>query len=97
MLQIDTCCIDKGSSAELSEAINSMYAWYSNAAICYVYLDDVLATADGNESDSAFTRTLWVTRGWTLQELLAPSMIRFYSVAGLSWEQRRASALDCSR
>ncbi|KAH8585897.1 heterokaryon incompatibility protein-domain-containing protein [Bisporella sp. PMI_857] len=38
---VDTCCIDKSSSAELSEAINSMFQWYRNAAKCYVYLLDV--------------------------------------------------------
>ena len=39
---VDTCCIDKSSSAELLEAINSMFRWYHNAAKCYVYLSDVL-------------------------------------------------------
>lgn len=37
----DTCCINKTSSAELSEAVNSMYQWYTNASVCYAYLADV--------------------------------------------------------
>ncbi|KAK1535949.1 HET domain-containing protein [Colletotrichum paranaense] len=37
---IDTCCIDKSSSAELSEAINSMFQWYKRAVACYVFLED---------------------------------------------------------
>lgn len=66
---IDTCCIDKSSSAELSEAINSMFAWYKESSKCYVYLADV-------DSDSKnFAQSKWFTRAWTLQELLAPSHI----------------------
>jgi hypothetical protein len=68
---IDTCCIGKSSSAELSEAINSMYKWYKNAQICYAYLADV-STYDGLKSSR------WFTRGWTLQELIAPSIVIFY-------------------
>lgn len=89
---IDTCCIDKKSSAELTEAINSMYNWYKNAAICYVYLGDVLLEDDGFghvlwEDDSyelhqtsmeRFRRSLWFTRGWTLQELLAPRFVKIF-------------------
>ncbi|KAH8589628.1 heterokaryon incompatibility protein-domain-containing protein [Bisporella sp. PMI_857] len=75
---IDTCCIDKSSSAELSEAINSMYAWYHGAAICYVYLSDVPGGRDLGVDDLHFRRSRWFTRGWTLQELLAPSRIAFY-------------------
>jgi hypothetical protein len=73
---IDTCCIDKSSSAELSEAINSMFAWYQRAEICYVYLSDV-------KSDqirfSDFEKSRWFRRGWTLQELLAPKTLEFYN------------------
>ncbi|KAF2968342.1 hypothetical protein GQX73_g5225 [Xylaria multiplex] len=71
---IDTCCIDKRSSAELSEAINSMFQWYKSAVLCYVYLFDV---SDDIESNLAKSR--WVTRGWTLQELIAPQEVVFYS------------------
>jgi hypothetical protein len=69
---VDTCCIDKKSSAELSEAINSMYTFYSRATTCYVYLHDVVALED-------FEQSSWFTRGWTLQELLAPSKMHFFN------------------
>ncbi|KAI8725361.1 HET domain-containing protein [Fusarium sp. LHS14.1] len=74
---LDTCCIDKTSSAELSEAINSMYHWYQEAAVCYAFLADV--------SDiSGLSGSKWFTRGWTLQELIAPSSIIFFSQ---TWDQ----------
>jgi hypothetical protein len=83
---VDTCCIDKSSSAELAEAINSMFRWYRDAAKCYVYLSDVsLPTIDiGDKSDqlpweSAFRTSRWFTRGWTLQELIAPISVEFFS------------------
>lgn len=69
---IDTCCIDKRSSAELSEAINSMYRWYSEADICYAYFSDV------STADDEWVQSKWFTRGWTLQELLAPRKLEFY-------------------
>src|SRR5271155_2971591 len=69
---VDTCCIDKSSSAELSEAINSMYRWYQNAQICYAYLADVIVAEKPRGRGSAFERSRWFTRGWTLQELIAP-------------------------
>ena len=76
---IDTCCIDKKSSAELSEAINSMYRWYRRASECYAHLSDVTWNAqDVQASRKAFTGSLWFTRGWTLQELLAPSHVIFF-------------------
>ncbi|KAL8652641.1 MAG: hypothetical protein Q9226_004182 [Calogaya cf. arnoldii] len=78
---IDTCCIDKRSSAELTEAINSMYAWYQKAGICCAYLADVLLVEDefGNWEGTReeFRRSAWFTRGWTLQELLAPENVVF--------------------
>jgi hypothetical protein len=67
---IDTCCIDKTSSAELSEAINSMYRWYQKADVCYSYLADV-------PSKAIFSSSRWFTRGWTLQELIAPLTVIF--------------------
>jgi hypothetical protein len=76
IIQVDTCCIDKSSSAELSEAINSMWRWYRESTACYAYLDDVDRsdhTADANLAESK-----WFTRGWTLQELLAPSNLIFF-------------------
>ncbi|CAH0046319.1 unnamed protein product [Clonostachys solani] len=68
---IDSVCIDKTSSAELSEAINSMYYWYEEADVCYAYLADVTATYEMASSK-------WFTRGWTLQELIAPRSMIFY-------------------
>ncbi|KAI0349698.1 HET-domain-containing protein [Trametes cingulata] len=76
---IDSCCIDKTSSAELSEAINSMFQWYSRAAVCLAFLDDVDACEDPSAQGSAFRRSRWFTRGWTLQELLAPRDVLFLS------------------
>lgn len=76
---VDTCCIDNSSSAELSEAINSMFRWYSDAGVCYAYLSDVVEVEDGLEAESQFRNSRWFTRGWTLQELLAPKKVVFYS------------------
>ena len=76
----DTCCIDKSSSAELSEAINSMFRWYTNATKCYVYLADV--PSPQWTSKPALRHSKWFTRGWTLQELLAPSCVEFFSAEG---------------
>ncbi|KAH7085897.1 heterokaryon incompatibility protein-domain-containing protein, partial [Paraphoma chrysanthemicola] len=72
---IDSSCIDKRSSAELSEAISSMYTWYKNAQACMVYLADVPGL-DGIEENvdlwlQAFKASKWFKRGWTLQELIA--------------------------
>ena len=78
---IDTCCIDKSSSAELSEAINSMFRWYQEADICYTYLSDVSPAKDSKDSINwlEFEASRWFTRGWTLQELLAPKEVIFYA------------------
>jgi hypothetical protein len=80
---MDTCCIDKSSSSELSEAINSMFRWYRNAARCYVYLSDV--STSGSERDSGMLplrNSRWFTRNWTLQELIAPPSVQFFSGEG---------------
>ncbi|KAI0353230.1 HET-domain-containing protein [Trametes cingulata] len=69
---IDTCCIDKTSSAELSEAINSMFDWYSHAEVCYVFLADVSDEENPEADASSFRRSIWFLRGWTLQELIVP-------------------------
>ena len=79
---VDTCCIDKSSSAELSEAINSMFQWYHKAEKCYVYLTDVLASGSVGTWELVFRNSRWFTRGWTLQELLAPRSVEFFSVEG---------------
>ncbi|PVH83581.1 HET-domain-containing protein [Cadophora sp. DSE1049] len=76
---VDTCCIDKRSSAELTESINSMFKWYQDAGVCYVYLPDLPADVPVVEGLKACR---WFTRGWTLQELIAPRDIRFY---GRDW------------
>ncbi|KAI0744082.1 heterokaryon incompatibility protein-domain-containing protein [Daedaleopsis nitida] len=76
---IDSCCIDKTSSAELSEAINSMFEWYRKAGVCYAHLADVDWDDNPVASDSAFRRSKWHTRGWTLQELIAPDSLVFLS------------------
>ena len=73
---IDTCCIDKASSAELSEAINSMYIWYEQAGLCLAYLYDVSSVRDG-EWQASLDNSRWFTRGWTLQELIAPNALLF--------------------
>ncbi|KAK4664762.1 uncharacterized protein QC763_506490 [Podospora pseudopauciseta] len=91
---IDTCCIDKSSSAELSEAINSMYRWYEHSAMCFAFLEDVVYPYTHSywvtkkrvrEPDppvetfeGSFGNSRWFTRGWTLQELIAPPNLRFH-------------------
>lgn len=72
-LWIDTCCIDRKSSAELSEAINSMYGWYADAEICVAYLFDVQFRQGVYDLESSE----WFERGWTLQELIAPTIVLF--------------------
>jgi hypothetical protein len=85
----DTICIDKSNNNELSEAINSMFRWYRDAVKCYVYLSDVSQPALGvNDAfnhrtrESDFRKSRWFTRGWTLQELLAPRSVEFFSREG---------------
>ncbi|KAL5584582.1 hypothetical protein FOVSG1_013971 [Fusarium oxysporum f. sp. vasinfectum] len=75
---VDTCCIDKSSSAELSEAINSMFSWYRNSAVCYIYLEDVVHKEGLGQVDQSLGEARWFTRGWTLQELLAPRVRQFF-------------------
>ncbi|ENI04221.1 hypothetical protein COCC4DRAFT_170657, partial [Bipolaris maydis ATCC 48331] len=74
---IDSCCIDKSSSAELQEAINSMWRYYAESNICYVYLEDVLDSEAG--WGPMFAKSQWFTRGWTLQELIAPTCVEFFA------------------
>lgn len=76
---MDTCCIDKNSSTELSEAINSMYQWYREAGFCFAYLADISVVKDETEiKKKQFWQSEWFQRGWTLQELLASSEVVFY-------------------
>jgi hypothetical protein len=86
---VDTCCINKRSDPELAEAINSMFRWYKEAARCYVYLSDVSTVkSSGPERlsrsawEAAVRQSRWFTRGWTLQELLAPRVVEFYACGG---------------
>jgi hypothetical protein len=83
---VDSCCINKSSDAELSESLNLMYRWYHRAEKCYVYLSDV-STRKGrdntkNSVEQAFRKSRWFTRGWTLQELIAPPSVEFFSSEG---------------
>ncbi|KAH9212100.1 hypothetical protein DL95DRAFT_509798, partial [Leptodontidium sp. 2 PMI_412] len=78
---IDTACIDKGSSAELGEALNSLYKWYHNSAVCYIFLEDL----NGNHQlrrPIRFRSCRWFRRGWTLQELIASRNRKFYDKNG---------------
>ncbi|KAK0639579.1 hypothetical protein B0T16DRAFT_311749, partial [Cercophora newfieldiana] len=76
---VDTYYIDKTSSAELSKAINSIYIWYQKSRICYAYLADVSSHPLVEVDDTKFRRSRWFTQGWTLQELVAPRQLTFYS------------------
>jgi hypothetical protein len=94
---VDTCCIDKANNTELSEAINSMFRWYHEAAKCYVYLSDVSTDAlDKTNRSSVLTwepalqKSRWFTRGWTLQELIAPSSVEFFSKEGVMLGNKRS-------
>lgn len=88
---VDTCCIDKSSSAELSEAINSMYQWYAKSNICFAYLDDI---DDFPSGDTFLQDSCWFTRGWTLQELIAPKELYFYSKG---WKGLGTKSTICSQ
>jgi hypothetical protein len=87
---IDTCCINKSSSAELSESINSMFQWYNKAAKCYAYLADVST----EHWKAEFKLSSWFTRGWTLQELLSPKEVDFFTSNGLKFGTRSTLAQD---
>lgn len=102
VIWVDTCCIDKTSSAELSEAINSMFAWYAAATVCYAYLYDVSDDEPPHVSDSSFRKSKWFTRGWTLQELIAPKVVIFLSQtwfpiaskSSISWLLEEITGID---
>ncbi|THU98185.1 hypothetical protein K435DRAFT_885434 [Dendrothele bispora CBS 962.96] len=82
---IDTCCIDKSSSAELSEALNSMYKYYAEARVCIVYLNDLEKSSNkATELLSRLKECKWFTRGWTLQKLIAP---RYMVFLDQEWER----------
>jgi len=73
---VDTCCIDRASSAEVSEAVNAMYGWYAGAGACYVFLEDV--DVGPGIANPDISRCRWFGRGWTLLELVAPAEVLFY-------------------
>jgi hypothetical protein len=83
---VDTCCIDKSNHVELAEAINSMFRWYRKSAKCYAYLSDV--TNSNSDNNQTFQESRWFTRGWTLQELLAPRDVSFFSQDGVHLGKR---------
>lgn len=90
---IDTVCIDKTSSAELSEAINSMFAWYEKAEVCYVYLTDIPSQPpSGIDLLELLGSSRWFSRGWTLQELIAPDHVVFYSQSWTHLGSKKALA-----
>ncbi len=77
---LDSCCIDKSSSASVSEAINSMFDWFANSTCCYAYLSDVDMEMIHTEGVERTIRTSrWFTRGWTLPELIAPRRLVFFT------------------
>jgi hypothetical protein len=86
---VDTCCFDKSDADELAMAINSIFRWYRNTKKCYMYLTDM--TTPGCDTDFqtrqylwevAFRGSRWFSRGWTLQELIAPAIVGFFSKEG---------------
>lgn len=83
---VDTCSIDKSSSAELTESINSMFQWYENPVVCYVLLEDMKTHMECSDHMSSCR---WFTRGWTLQELLASKVVKFFDSC---WAQRGSKA-----
>jgi hypothetical protein len=88
---VDTCCIDKSSSAELTEAINSMFKWYQRAVVCFVYLKDLDPERDSLQNCN------WFRRGWTLQELLAPRHIYFFDKTWKYYSNKEALAWEVAR
>ncbi|KAH8886973.1 HET-domain-containing protein, partial [Thozetella sp. PMI_491] len=84
---VDTCCIDIWNPREREKAISSMFRWYQNAKTCYVILSDISVpdAADiyrQNSWEPSFKKSKWFTRGWTLQELIAPESVEFFSSEG---------------
>lgn len=91
---VDTCCIDKSSSAELSEAINSMFGWYLNAYVCFAYLSDL---THGHSIAESVGQCKWWTRGWTLQELIAPKRVEFFDATWRSIGDRKLDSYCVSQ
>lgn len=87
---VDTCCINKANKAELSRSINSMFRWYQSAKLCYVYLSDVASHVGNDEGMDGLRQSTWFTRGWTLQELLAPGSVVFFAKDGTRLGDKRS-------
>lgn len=87
---VDTCCINKSSSAELSESINSMFRWYQLSEVCYTWLEKW----DG--SNESMARSRWFSRGWTLQELIAPRTVEFLSSEWVAYGDKNSLAATLS-
>ena len=97
---IDTCCINRNSEAELSQAIRSMFRWYSEADRCYVYLADISwddAEQPSEVDAESITNSRWFERGWTVQELLAPSCVKFFTSNGRRLGDRKQLGTSISR
>lgn len=99
-LWADTCCIDKRSSSELTEAINSMFRWYKNSTRCYTYLHDTTEfptepdfTTFGNSNGWPE----WFSRGWTLQELIAPGDLQFFNKDWKEIGSKRSRATELKK
>jgi hypothetical protein len=92
---IDSCCIDKADAQEISEAINSMFHWYAEADVCYVFLSDF--EAGDVDATAGFREARWFTRGWTLQELVAPSEVHFFDANWQALGTRRALSTELAR
>lgn len=89
---IDTCCIKTSDSSELQRSLGSMFFWYQQATRCYVYLSDVSVYGTAGSYEQAFAKSRWFTWGWTLQELLAPKSVCFFSLrTGSTWAAKRNS------
>jgi hypothetical protein len=95
---VDTCCIDKSDPIEVQRSINSMFRWYRDATRCYVYLSDVIIVCKQEQESEqpepewkrAFRTSKWFTRGWTLQELLAPATVEFFAKHGQHLGDKRS-------
>jgi hypothetical protein len=101
---VDTCCIKKTDNREYEEAINSMFRWYQNASRCYVYLQGFLHSREPSQSglipsssgqlpsqwESEFRNHRWFKRGWTLQELVAPEHVDFFTDHGYRLGDKRS-------
>lgn len=93
---IDTCCINKADPEELTEAINSMFRWYQDSSLCIAYLSDVFSRQPPELHNSQFESSQWFTRGWTLQELLAPAQVELYTAEWIHLSSRSSCSTAIS-